>query len=83
VTGGAQAVSAVQEIVAGTVNPHGQTTVDHVEYAPVSAQWCTTSGSQGTPSQTTPVTLQYTDSNVRSVAPSITPRMASRSPSPA
>ena len=60
-TDSAQAVSSAQEIVAGTVNPHGLSTVYHLEYAAAASPWCADE-TQGTPTTTTDVTLHNTDS---------------------
>jgi hypothetical protein len=65
-----QPVTASQELVGGYVNPHGQTTRYAVQYAPAGDTWCTSGGSQGTPT-TTPIpgiTLNYTDSVGHSVS---------------
>jgi hypothetical protein len=60
-TDSAQSVTAAQEIVAGTVNPHGLSTVYHLEYAAAGSSWCADE-TQGTPTTTMNATLHYTDS---------------------
>ena len=69
-TDSAQSVTAAQEIVSGTVNPHGLSTVYHLEYAAAGSSWCADE-TQGTPTTTTNATLHYTDSvsHIVSVAP--------------
>ena len=61
-TDSSKPITASEEFVAGTVNPHGLSTGYYAEYAAASSQWCISGAAQGTPSSTSSVTLGHTDS---------------------
>ena len=63
-----EATGATTEELIGEVNPAGQATAYHVEYALATSAWCTSEGQSGTPeSSTTPQTLGVTDTTVHEV----------------
>jgi hypothetical protein len=65
--------TATTAVVAGSVNPVGQTTSYRVEYALASSQWCSTFGQSGAPSNSTaPQPLGFTDLNDHAVSVTIT-----------
>jgi hypothetical protein len=66
-TDSSKPVTAGEEFLAGTVNPHGLSTGYYAEYAAASSQWCTSDETQGTPSSTSSVTLGRTDSTPHDV----------------
>ena len=68
----ATVTGATTATVDGDVNPTGQTTTYKVEYGLASSTWCTSGGSSGSPSSTTPQTLGYTDTSFHDVTVDLT-----------
>src|SRR3954447_7092765 len=56
----------------GSVNPAGQTTTYHAEYALASSTWCTSDGQSGSPSNTAPQMLGFMDTDFHSVGVDLT-----------
>jgi hypothetical protein len=67
-----QSTSATTAQLAGFVNPDGATTTYFAAYAPVSSDWCQTDEASGSPSTTTPQTLNAQDESGHNVTVNIT-----------
>lgn len=66
-----QSTSATTAQLAGSVNPDGASTTYFAAYAPVSSDWCQTGEASGSPTTTTPQTLNAQDENAHNVTVNI------------
>ena len=60
-TAGVDVTGTQTATVSGDVNPAGQTTQYFADYALQSSTWCTSGGTSGTPTSTSPVGLGFSD----------------------
>jgi hypothetical protein len=56
-TTGASATSPTTAVVDGSAEPKGQSTTVHADYALASEPWCTSHGSEGSPAETSPQSI--------------------------